>query len=139
MVDPRGMRFAAAVTTIMLAVVLLAGSRWLLLAQTVVFGVGAVAGVRYAPYGLVFRSLIRPRLGPPAATEDAASPRFAQLVGAIFGVVGLVGFFAGMPALGYVAVALAFVAVLLNAAFEFCLGCHLYLFLHSITVKGART
>jgi hypothetical protein len=104
-----------------------------------VFGVGAVAGVRHAPYGLVFRSLIRPRLGPPAATEDAAPPRFAQLVGAIFGVVGLVGFFAGMPALGYVAVALAFVAALLNAAFEFCLGCQLYLFLHSIAVKGART
>ncbi|WP_235486474.1 DUF4395 family protein, partial [Frankia sp. AvcI1] len=61
MVDPRGLRFTAAVTSVVLAVVLVTGSGWLLLAQTVVFVVGAVAGVRYAPYGLLFRALIRPR------------------------------------------------------------------------------
>ncbi|WP_261563344.1 DUF4395 domain-containing protein [Frankia tisae] len=138
MVDPRGLRFAAAVTSVVLAVVLVTGSGWLLLAQTVVFAVGAVAGVRYAPYGLLFRTLIRPRLGPPATTEDAAPPRFAQLVGAIFGAVGVVGFLSGIPVLGFIAAAAAFIAAFLNAAFEFCLGCQLYLFFRSITVRGAR-
>jgi hypothetical protein len=133
------MRFAAVLTSVVLAAVLLTSSGWLLLAQTAVFAVGAAAGVRHAPYALLFRHLIRPRLGPPARTEASGPPRFAQLVGAVFGVVGVVGFLAGVPALGYAATALAFVAAFLNAAFEFCLGCQMYLFLRSITMKGART
>ncbi|SNQ50025.1 conserved membrane hypothetical protein [Frankia canadensis] len=138
MTDPRGMRFTAAVTTVVLAVVLVTGSGWLLLAQTVVFAIGAAAGVRYAPYAVVFRALIRPRLGPPASTEDPAPPRFAQFVGTIFGIVGVVGFLAGVAVLGYAAAAAAFVAAFLNAVFEFCLGCQMYLFFRSITVKGVR-
>ena len=138
MVDPRGLRFAATLTTLVLAVALVTGSPWVLLAQLAVFVVGAAAGVRYAPYALVFRRLIRPRLGPPATTEDPAPPRFAQAVGAVFAAVGVVGFLTGLDALGYVATAFAFAAAFLNAAFEFCLGCHLYLFVRSITARGAR-
>ncbi|CAO5176655.1 DUF4395 domain-containing protein [Frankia sp. AiPs1] len=138
MVDPRGMRFTAAVTTVVLAVVLVTGSGWLLLAQTAVFVIGASAGVRNAPYALVFRRLLRPRLGPPSDLEDAAPPRFAQLVGAVFGAVGTAGFLSGLWALGLAATALAFVAAFLNAAFEFCLGCQMYVFFRSATVKGAR-
>lgn len=139
MVDPRGLRFAAAITAVVLAVVLITGNPWVLLAQLVVFLVGAVAGVRYAPYGLLFRYLIRPRIGPPATTEDPTPPRFAQAVGAVFAAVGVIGFLAGLPVLGYVAAAFAFIAAFLNAAFEFCLGCQLYLFIRSTTTaRGAR-
>src|SRR4051794_10165696 len=77
-VDPRGPRFGAALTTVVLAVVLLTGSGWLLAAQAVVFGIGVVAGLRWAPYGLLYRRLVRPRLGPPAQLEAEAPPRFAQ-------------------------------------------------------------
>jgi hypothetical protein len=139
MVDPRGVRFAALVTSAVLAVVLLTADLWLLAVQTAAFLIGAVAGVRYVPYGVVFRYLIRPRLGPPASTEDPAPPRFAQALGAVFGVVGVVGFGTGLDTLGYVAVAFAFVAAFLNAAFGFCLGCHLYLAIHSVKVKGVHT
>jgi hypothetical protein len=138
-VDPRGLRFAAGVTAVVLAAVLVTGSGWLLLAQLVVFAVGAAAGVRHAPYGLVFRYLIRPRLGPPAATEDERPPQFAQLVGAVFAVIGVVGFLAGLPVLGYVATAFAFIAAFLNAVFEFCLGCHMYLAIRAMTTRGAQT
>ena len=65
-IDPRGPRFGAVITTVVLAVVLLTGSGWLLAAQLAVFAVGALAGLRYAPYGLLYRHLVRPRLGPPA-------------------------------------------------------------------------
>ena len=82
-IDPRGPRFSAVITTIVLAVVLITGSAWLLAAQVAVFAVGALAGLRYAPYGLVFRYLIRPRLGPPAQTEAEAPPRFAQAMGLV--------------------------------------------------------
>jgi hypothetical protein len=138
-VDPRGLRFAATITAVVLAAALITGNAWVLLVQLVVFVIGAAAGLRHAPYALVFRRLIRPRLGPPATTEDPAPPRFAQAVGAVFATVGVAGFLAGLPVLGYVATAFAFVAAFLNAAFEFCLGCHLYLFIRSTTTRGART
>ena len=82
-VDPRGPRFGAAITTVVLAVVLLTASGWLLLAQTLVFAMGALAGLRYAPYGFLYRHLVRPRLGPPSRTEAEAPPRFAQGVGMV--------------------------------------------------------
>ena len=64
-IDPRGQRFSAALSAVVLAAVLVTGSAWLLSAQAVVFGVGTVLGLSYAPYGLIYRWLVRPRLGPP--------------------------------------------------------------------------
>lgn len=128
-IDPRGPRFAAAITCVVLAVVLLTGNFWLLLAQTLVFAVGAVAGLRFAPYGALYRTLVRPRLGPPARTEPAAPPRFAQGVGAAFAAVGAVGYGAGVTGLGITFTALALAAAFANAAFDFCLGCEMYLFI----------
>jgi hypothetical protein len=126
-VDPRGQRFAAAVTTVVLALVLVTGNAWVLAFQAVVFAVAVVFGVRRSPYALVFARLVRPRVGPPSRTEAAAPPRFAQAVGLLFAVVGLVGFALGLPALALSATALALVAAFLNAAFGLCLGCEMYL------------
>ena len=126
-VDPRGPRFGAALTGVVLAVVLLTGSGWLLAAQAVVFGIGALAGLRWAPYGVLFRRLVRPRLGPPAELEAEAPPRFAQGVGLLFAVVGTVGYLAGAPLVGAIATAMALVAAVLNAAFDICLGCEVHL------------
>jgi hypothetical protein len=126
-VDPRGPRFGAAVTTAVLAAVLLTGSGWLLAGQAVVFAIGAFGGLRVAPYGLVFRALVRPRLAPPAELEAEAPPRFAQAVGLAFAVAGTAGYLGGVTALGVVATAFALGAAFLNAAFDFCLGCEVHL------------
>jgi Domain of unknown function (DUF4395) len=75
-IDPRGPRFGAFITATVLAVVLVTGSVWLLAAQALVFAAGAAFGLRYAPYGWLYRRLVRPRLGPPAALEPEAPPRF---------------------------------------------------------------
>jgi len=48
-VDPMGQRFNAALSAIVLVIVLIPGSAWLLGFQAVVFGIGAVFGLRYAP------------------------------------------------------------------------------------------
>lgn len=128
-VDPRGPRFGAAVTTFVLAVVLLSGSGWLLLAQAAVFAAGAFLGLSRAPYGVLFRRFVRPRLSPPAELEAEAPPRFAQGVGLVFAVVGAAGYLGGLPALGEVATGFAFAAAFLNAAFGFCLGCEVHLLL----------
>jgi hypothetical protein len=127
MIDVRGPRFGAWVTSAVLAVALLTGSGVLVAVQAVVFAIGAFAGLRYAPYGVVFRLLVAPRLGPVRDREAEAPPRFAQLVGLIFAVVGAAGYLLGVPVLGAVATGLALVAALLNAATGFCLGCELYL------------
>ncbi len=129
-VDPRGPRFGAAVTTVVLAAVLVLGPGLglpLLIIQTVAFGAGSLLGLRYQPYGWVFRRFIRPRLGAPAELEDERPPRFAQSVGLIFAAVALIGALAGSPLVFYVATGFALVAATLNAVFDFCLGCELYL------------
>jgi len=128
-IDPRGPRFGAVITTIVLAVVLITGSAWLLGAQLLVFAIGALFGLRYAPYGIVYRRLVRPRIGPPARTEAEAPPRFSQAVGMVFAAAGVVGYALGAPAAGIVFTAFALFAAFLNAAFDFCLGCQVYLFI----------
>ena len=131
-IDPRGPRFAASITTVVLAVVLITGSVWLLVAQAVVFAAGAVFGLRYSPYGWLYRRLVRPRLGPPAELEPEAPPRFAQAVGLVFAVIGVAGYAAGLTWLGMAATAAALIAAFLNAVFGLCLGCEMYLLIRRI-------
>jgi Domain of unknown function (DUF4395) len=128
-IDPRGPRFGAVITSIVLAVVLITGSAWLLGAQLLVFAIGAVFGLRYAPYGIVYRRLVRPRLGPPARTEPEAPPRFSQGVGLVFAAGGVLSYALGATVAGIAFTALALIAAFLNAAFDFCLGCQVYLFI----------
>jgi hypothetical protein len=130
-VDPRGPRFGASVTTVVLAAALIFIGTTLgtvLIAwQTVVFALGALVGLQAQPYGIFFRRVVRPRLSPPAELEDAAPPRFAQAVGLGFLVVALLAALVGATAVTTVALAFALAAAFLNAAFGFCLGCEMYL------------
>lgn len=125
-VDPRGVRFSAALTTLVLAIVLVTGSTWLLAVQAVVFALGAFAGSRRAPWSVLYRLAVAPRLPPPTEREDAAPVRFSQTVGFLFAAVGVLGFAAGLAPVGLVATAFALVAAFLNAAFGYCLGCEMY-------------
>ena len=130
-VDPRGPRFGGAVTTVVLALALLmigtTAGTVLIAWQTLVFALGSIIGLQAQPYGIVYRSLVQPRLGPPAELEDAAPPRFAQTVGLVFLVVALVASLLGATLVAGIAVAMALAAAFLNAAFGFCLGCEMYL------------
>jgi hypothetical protein len=128
-IDVRAPRFAAWVTSVVLAVALLTGTGWLVAVQSVVFAIGAFAGMRRAPYGLLFRTVVAPRLGPVREREPEPPLRFAQLVGFVFAVVGTAGYLLGAPVVGAVATGFALVAALLNAAVGFCLGCELHLIL----------
>lgn len=131
-VDVRGPRFAAWVTTVVLAISLIISgmsppaAAIVLAAQAVAFAIGAVAGPRRHPYGLVFANVIAPRLAPVREREPVAPLKFAQLVGLIFAVVGVAGFASGASVVGVIATGSALVAAFLNAAFGICLGCQLY-------------
>jgi hypothetical protein len=137
-IDPRGPQVAAALTSVVLAVVLLLpqpAATVVLAAQAVVFALGALRGVAHSPYAWIFRTLVRPHLAPPHDLEDPAPPRFAQAVGLAFALVGVAGFAAGVTVLGLVATGLALVAALLNAVFGLCLGCEIYLLLRRATAR----
>ena len=134
-IDPRGPRFGAIVTAVVLAVVLVTGNGWLLAAQAVVFAIGALSGLKYAPYGYLYRALVRPRLPKPTELEHPAPPTFAQAVGFFFALVGAIGYLSGVTALGVVFAAFALAAAFLNAAFDFCLGCEVYLLLRRGTPR----
>jgi hypothetical protein len=117
---------------VVFAVVLVTGNVWLLAAQGLAFAAGAVFGLRSSPYGLIYRWLVRPRLGPPKELEPAAPPRFAQAVGLVISVIGVIGYAGGMTPLGMAAASAGLVAAVLNGIFGLCLGCEMYLFIRRI-------
>jgi hypothetical protein len=140
-VDVRGPRFAAWVTTAVIVATLLAAAVSPLTAavilgvQAVVFAIGAWRGPRQHPYGLIFQRLVLPRLRPVTEKEPVPPLRFAQLVGFVFAVVGVIGFASGITLLGLIATGFALVAAFLNAAFGICLGCQIY----PLVVRFRRT
>jgi hypothetical protein len=131
-VDVRGPRFAAWVTSAVLVLTLIvaafspAAAAVVLGLQAVVFAIGALRGPRVSPYGRIYAALVAPRLRPVTEREPVAPLKFAQLVGFVFAVAGVIGFATGLTVLGEIATAFALVAAFLNAAFGICLGCQLY-------------
>jgi hypothetical protein len=126
LLDPRGVRFAAAVTSAVFVLVLLTQSAWLALVQAVIFAFTA-ASPGNGPYAVLYRTLVAPNLSPPTELEPAAPVRFAQLLGLAFAVAAATGYLLGLPVVGAVLAGLALAAAFLNAVFGLCLGCELYL------------
>lgn len=153
-IDPRGPRFGAGITGVLLLIVIALGllapqatSLVERLAQpgfilfgaiTVLFGWGAFAGIQRHPYGALFRAAVRPRLAPPTDLEDPAPPTFAQGVGFAITLIGVVLYIVGVPYAIVVAASLAFVAAFLNSVFAFCLGCQIYLLLVRAGILGRQ-
>lgn len=142
-IDPRGPRFGAGITAVLLLVTIALGlgtaasaaplaeravqpAFLLLAAITAVFAWGAFAGIARHPYGALFKALIRPRLGAPAYLEEPEPPTFAQLVGFLVSITGVVLHLLGVPYGLVGAAAVAFIAAFLNSVFGLCLGCEMY-------------
>lgn len=128
-IDARGPRFAAAITVVVLSTALVTHSVWVLAFQALVFGIGALRGPQFTPYSTIFRKVVRPRLKGEVPTEDVRPPQFAQTVGLGFALIGIAGVALSAPIVFTVAVSFALAAAFLNAAFNYCLGCEIYLLL----------
>ena len=128
-IDARGPRFGALITTAVLATALVTQSVWVMVFQAVIFAIGAIKGPQFTPYAFIYKKVVRPRLKGEVPTEDIRPPQFAQSVGLIFALAALAGSIAGITPLFVAAVAFALAAAFLNAAFNFCLGCEVYLLL----------
>jgi len=128
-IDARGPRFGAVITTVVLATALATNNLWVIVAQAIVFAIGAFKGPQFTPYAFIYKSIVKPRLKAEAPAEDVRPPQFAQSFGLIFALVAIGGALSGVDAIFTVAVAFALGAAFLNAAFNFCLGCEIYLLL----------
>lgn len=126
-IDARGPRWSAVITTVVLAIALVTSSLWVIAFQAVVFAIGALRGPQFTPYALIFKKLIKPRLKSAATLEDVRPPQFAQTVGLGFALAAVIASVTGAGGLFTIAVAFALAAAFLNAAFNFCLGCEMYL------------
>lgn len=154
-IDPRGPRFAAAITTALLAVatfLTLTGNSgsvaslsiaqrasdagFVAVAVVTALFLWSVASPATAPWGVLFRHVVRPRLAPPTELEDPRPPRFAQGVGLFVTATGLILQLLGVPWALPIATAAALLAAFLNAAFGFCLGCQIYLLLQRAGILG---
>ncbi|SFS01571.1 protein of unknown function [Microbacterium sp. cf046] len=150
-IDSRGPRFTAGITALLLLVDVFLGlitpigatvaqrasePAFLLLLAIALLFLWGVLSPRTAPWGVLFRSLVQPRLSPPTDFEDPRPPRFAQGVGLFVVSIGLVLHLIGVPWALTIAAAAAFVAAFLNAVFGVCLGCQLYLLLQRVGIVG---
>jgi hypothetical protein len=138
LIDARGPRYSAAITTTVLALALITQSNFLIGFQLAVFLSAVIFGLRRSIYGLLYRNLIQPRLSGPVPSESEAAPRFAQLIGALFAFVALLGGVTGNTGVFLVATSFALGAAFLNAAFDFCLGCQVYLRLVRVRARFSK-
>jgi hypothetical protein len=127
LLDARGPRFGALITTLVLAVILVTGSLPLLLWQLSVFAIGAFVGPQATPHAWVYRTFVKPRLRGDIPTEDTRPPQFAQIVGFLFALTATLALAFDATAPFTVATGLALAAAFLNAVFNYCLGCEMYL------------
>ena len=128
-IDARGPRFGAVITTAVLATALATNNVWVIVAQAVVFAIGAIKGPQFTPYAFIFKTLVKPRLKSAFVSEDVRPPQFAQTVGLLFALTAIGGVLFGVNAIFTIAIAFALGAAFLYAAFNFCLGCEIYLLL----------
>jgi hypothetical protein len=126
MIDPRGHRFGAGVSALILAASFATG--WVPGVAVVLasIGVSAAFGLRWSVYGMVWRRIVAlARLGR-TEPEHEYPPRFAQTLGSVALVLALVAFAAGAAIVGWgLTLAVAGLQTLLGVT-GYCLGCRLY-------------
>ena len=136
LIDARGPRYSAGITSVVLALALITESSYVIGFQFAVFLSAVLFGLRRSIYGFIYRNLIQPRLKGMVPSEDQRAPRFAQLIGALFAYIALLGGVSGNSAVFLIATSFALGAAFLNAAFGFCLGCQIYLILVRLTKRS---
>ncbi len=134
LIDPRGHRFGAGLSVVLLALGFALNAPLVVPAIGLALGVSAYFGTRYSvlgrPWPVVRKAL---RLGPPPELESEVPPRFAQALGTLglgLGTLALVGgALIGAPlatAAGWALAGAVGALQLLLAATGYCLGCSLY-------------
>ena len=125
-IDPRGQRFGAGFSAVLLIAAVLAGLPWLALLVALALGVSSAFGTRYFVLGRPWPAIRRLlRLGP-TEPEHEVPPRFAQALGTLGLGLGLVLLVVAPAPWGWLPILGVALLQTLLAATGYCLGCRLY-------------
>ena len=126
-IDPRGMRFGAGVSVVVLLIAYLVSAPWLAVLVGVNLALSAAFGTRLFLPGRAWpavRSALR--LGKPKELEHEYPPRFAQALGGTFLGLAGIAFVAGFTPVGWLLVGAVGALQTLLATTGICVGCYLY-------------
>jgi hypothetical protein len=127
LIDPRGHRFGAGLSVVILAVGFLAQAPVVVPLVGLALGVSALFGTRYSALGRPWPTVRRIlRLGPPAELESEFPPRFAQLLGMVGLGLATVLFAVGATGGGWLFAGAVAALQTVLAVTGYCLGCRLY-------------
>ncbi len=127
LIDPRGHRFGAAFSVVLLVLAFVIDQPMIVAAVGIALGVSAWFGTRYSILGRPWpyvRKLLH--IGPPKELEVEWPPRFAQAIGFLVLASASILFLLGLPTLGWLFTAAVALLQTLLAATGYCLGCRLY-------------
>jgi hypothetical protein len=127
LIDPRGHRFGAACSVVLLVLAFILGQPVIVAAVGIALGISAWFGTRYSALGRPWPYVRRLfHIGPPKELEIEWPPRFAQAIGFVCLFAASILFLAGLPALGWLLTGAVAILQTLLAATGYCLGCRLY-------------
>ena len=126
-VDEVSARLVAAGVVTMALTALVLDLRWVTAVIAYGFVARVLAGPRLSPLALLVTRVVRPRLRIAPRPVPGPPKRFAQGIGAVFSLT-VAGLALVLHQWGAAQVALGLLAgaAFLEAAFAFCLGCHIF-------------
>jgi hypothetical protein len=126
MIDPRGHRFGAGLSALILIGSFVTGFVPGVVVALASIGVSAAFGLRWSIYGVIWRRIVAIAGLGKTTPEHEYPPRFAQTLGSVALVLSLVAFAVGATTIGWgLALAVAGLQTLLGVT-GYCLGCRLY-------------
>lgn len=127
MIDPRGHRFAATLSVVILALGSVAGLPLVVVFLALALGISALFGTRYSILGRPWPTIRRVlSIAPPSELEHEFPPRFAQALGALGFTVSALLFALGLGTAGWVVAGAVGALQAVLATTGYCLGCRLY-------------
>ncbi len=137
-IDPRGQRFGAGVSVVILALAYATGWFWLAALVGLNLLVASAFGTRLFLPGRAWPAVRSALKLGPTEPEHEYPPRFAQALGGIFIALGAVAYGLGFTPVGWLLVGAVAALQTLLAVTGFCLGCKLYFLRWAVPASFAK-
>ncbi|NNG40456.1 DUF4395 domain-containing protein [Flexivirga sp. ID2601S] len=124
-VNEKAARSVAAGVLALSLITVVTGWWWLTVPLAYGFVARVLAGPRFSPLGRLATRVVAPRLGAPKLVPGPPK-RFAQGVGVVFSLAGLVLAFAGQQTAATVILVVLAVFAGLESIVGFCAGCYVF-------------
>jgi hypothetical protein len=135
-VDHSALRTSQAVIIILLVLGFILNSPLLVVVVALVMALGTA--FKRPGFGIVYSGLLKPRrwVTPDVLLDNPEPHRFAQGFGSLVLWIGVIGFLAGGPVLGWGLSWMVIALAALNLFGGFCVGCAVYYWLNRLKVPG---